>query len=179
MVKDYSLRIRVDDRLVEAILNKAKFVGDLPRITDYLFISRGEDVKSFSPAKVCFRVRVFEDGNAEFSKIETMKTDSGYSDIKEKIASGNSSEVINTAIDQGYEEWGKISMFSQEYSYKTKSGEKVKLLVQKIDPLGKFLKIEATTLKALNETVDDFGLEGYSKIEENAAVMLAKQKGLL
>lgn len=171
---DYSVRVKAEEG------NKIRLDSDnlgkrmLPRIKDSLFKPKGVELKDFNPGIVCIRLRVFEDGRASLIKLRTINVGLGYSDEREDLGKGEEVELLKIAEEKGWEKWGELENSSTEY---TKEGYRV--LIQEVQPLGSYLKIEAESEEKLAEAIKWLGIDKSGLIEKNAAALLAEKMGLV
>lgn len=177
---DYSIRVSASDERVAVLEEKALEKEQLTRIKDYVFKPLGVELKDFHPDEVCVRLREFLEGEnaATLVKIVTTKTEAGYTDEKEKLGEGKVDELLKKAEELGYEEWGRFATVSIQYTLDL-GGEKVQVLLQDLEGIGKYLKVEAATQDGLRKAMEILKANEGEKIEKNAAVLLGEKLGLI
>lgn len=178
--RDFSVRIPTTSVRIQLLKEKSVKSKSLSRIRDIMFKPSGADLKDYSPDKVCVRLREFmeEDMPSTLVKITTTKISNGYTDEKEKLGKGKTENLIAKAKRLGFEKWGEMSTVSTEYLLNF-DGLMVSALSQKITPVGRYLKIESPNPNGLKKTLKLLGAKQSERIQENAAVLLAKKQNLL
>ncbi|MBU0569350.1 hypothetical protein KKB40_01035 [Patescibacteria group bacterium] len=148
----------------------------LPRVKDYMFKPTGVELVNFPPNENCVRLREFVDGEKPSSliKITVIRNKDGYSDKKKKLKDGKTQELQIEAKKMGFEGWGVFMNTSFEYDLKF-----AQVLLEKLTPTGKFLKIESETQEGLKKTLALLGAKKEERISKNAAVLLAEKLKLI
>lgn len=177
-MSDISVRIPITDKREKYIEDNYISLTNLPGLQDTMFKPIGVDLKKYHPNNICLRLRQFSDTSASLTEIKTIKTDVGYADEKIFHTSGTPQEMHQKATDMGYEEWGKMTVFSYEYKLEIDS-DIVTVLSQALDPIGWFFKIESPSEKSLNKILAILEVSDDEKIERNAAVLLGEKLGLI
>ncbi len=178
--RDFSIRIPTTPDRIRLLKEKSVRSKSLSRIRDIMFKPSGIDLKDYSPDKVCVRLREFmeEDIPSTLVKLTTTKISDGYTDEKEKLGKGETENLIAKAKKLGFEKWGEMSTVSTEYLLDF-NGLKISVLSQEITPVGRYLKIESPSPNGLKKPLKLLGAKQNERIQENAAVLLAKKQNLL
>lgn len=176
-VRSFSIRIPVTDERVR-ILDRTKTEKEvLTVVKDHLFKPKGQKLVEFNPKEICVCLRedLMESGRSDLTEIKTPKAQIGYYSDKRLIAEGIVTDLFRKAEELGYEKWGELTTSSEEYIFPNR----VTVLWQMINPVGNFVKVESFTLSGFEEIMRLLSAGEEEKIEENAAVLLAEQMGLI
>jgi len=175
---DFSVRIPATPGRLNILETNCVEKKNLPPIKDFLFKPKTTDLKNYSPENICLRLREFPDKLSSLTEISTIKTEIGYSDFKKNLGIGKTSELINKAKQKDFEKWGELDTSSTEYKIQI-DNENITVLLQEINPVGKFLKVEAPSQEALKKAVLFLSATRKDIISQNAAFLLAKKMGLI
>ncbi len=162
---DFVVRYPHSAELENRIESAAEEKTEFSEIKDQFYRPEGVELSDFSPRKVIVRKRKFPDRET-LVRIDIIQKSLGYTD--------NKREVENL---EGYEKWGEFTSTAMEYRMEIE-GEKVAVLAEELS-FGKYVKLEAPSLKALKNLIEEFGFEENHAIEKNSAELLADEMNLI
>jgi adenylate cyclase class IV len=166
---DYSIRIPATPGRLEILEVKSLSQTPLPQLVDYLYKPVDKKLSDFPPDKICIRLRKFLNSNkpCTLEIIKTTKTESGYTDEKEKLGQGKFEDLQRLAKNHNYEQWGSLKTQSIEYKLENST-----VLMQNLSPIGQYLKIESDTDEGLRNTLKLLHAKKTEGIRKNAASLL-------
>jgi len=177
---DFSIRIPATDERISFLEKYCTSKKELPQIKDYLYKPIGVSLADFNPENVCVRIREFIDEAkpSTFIKLTIVKQEVGYSDEREEYGTGIPGELFEKAKEMNFEKWGEFSTHTFEFQISTGNNH-CSVLLQDLDQIGKYLKIEAPDQETLVKTLALLKANESERIEKNAGVLLAEKMELI
>lgn len=171
---DFSIRIPATEERIRLLSQVAKERKTLTPVRDYLMRPEKTKLADYRPEEICMRLRIYEAGDepALLDELKYVRSALGYTEERTCYGTGEVKELVDRAKAMGYVRWGTLQVRSEEYTID--GGTKV--LLQRICPVGEYLKIEAPSEEKLKEVLKMLGAEESERVVKNAAVLLYEQE---